>query len=347
VIISGPSGVGKDTIIDAMQRREPPHPRHYVITVTTRGIREREIDGVSYHFLSLDDYQRLDTAGGLLEASEVHGNCYGTPRDQVQSALSSGRDAILKIDVQGADKVREIVPDALLIFVVPPSLKALDARLVGRSTETPRDLEIRRSNAAIELSRMDEYDHVVINETDEVDRTAEQIDAIIAAEHDLYPARGPPRQYVVAVPPEVEVADLGTPGLDLYPHLVHREVVIIADTVRSDGNPGEMRLYRREEILQHSPQARVSPHDPGLKETLLSLEFAGQMPREVILIGVIPASTDSTIGLSPEVESALTNAGAAAANELGRVGFEITRRDQPLPMDLWWERMAGDEVAGQ
>jgi guanylate kinase len=189
VIISGPSGVGKDTIIDAMQRREPPHPRHYVITVTTRGIREGEIDGVSYHFLSLDDYQRLDTAGGLLEASEVHGNCYGTPRDQVQSALSSGRDAILKIDVQGADKVREIVPDALLIFVVPPSLKALDARLVGRSTETPRDLEIRRSNAAIELSRMDEYDHVVINETDEVDRTAEQIDAIIAAEHERFADR--------------------------------------------------------------------------------------------------------------------------------------------------------------
>jgi len=189
VIISGPSGVGKDTIIEAMQRREPPHPRHYVITVTTRGIREREIDGISYHFLSLDDYQRLDTAGGLLEASEVHGNCYGTPRDQVQSALSSGRDAVLKIDVQGADKVREIVPDALLIFVVPPSLEALDARLVGRSTETPRDLEIRRSNAAIELSRMDEYDHVVINETDEVDSTAEQIDAIIAAEHERFTDR--------------------------------------------------------------------------------------------------------------------------------------------------------------
>ncbi len=157
--------------------------------MTTRGIREREIDGVSYHFLSLDDYQRLDAAGGLLEASEVHGNCYGTPRDQVQSALSSGRDAILKIDVQGADKVREMVPGALLIFVVPPSLEALDARLVGRSTETPGDLEIRRSNAAIELSRMDGYDHVVINETDEVDSTAEQIDAIIAAEHERFADR--------------------------------------------------------------------------------------------------------------------------------------------------------------
>lgn len=189
MVISGPSGVGKDTIIEAMQRREPPHPRHYVITVTTRERRDSEIDGVSYHFLSLDDYRRLDAAEGLLEASDVHGNCYGTPRDQVQSALSSGRDAILKIDVQGADKVREKVPDALLIFVVPPSLEALDARLVGRSTETPEDLEIRRRNAAIELSRKDEYDHVVVNETDEIDRTAEQIDAIIAAEHERFADR--------------------------------------------------------------------------------------------------------------------------------------------------------------
>jgi guanylate kinase len=189
VIISGPSGVGKDTIIEAMQRREPPHPRHYVVTVTTRDRRRTEIDGVSYHFLSRDDYTRLDEAEGLLEASEVHGNCYGTPRDQVQSALSSGRDAILKIDVQGADKVRDKVPDTLLIFVVPPSLEALDARLVGRSTETPRDLEIRRRNAALELARKDEYDHVVVNETDQIDSTAEQIDSIIAAEHERHASR--------------------------------------------------------------------------------------------------------------------------------------------------------------
>jgi len=189
VIISGPSGVGKDTIIEAMQRRDPPHQRHYVITVTTRGRRETEIDGVHYHFLSIDDYGRLKEAEGLLEASEVHGNWYGTPRDQVQSALMSGRDAVLKIDVQGANKVRDKVPDALLIFVVPPSLEALDARLVGRSTEKPGDLEIRRRDAALELARKDEYDHVVVNETDQIDRTAEEIDAIIAREHELFADR--------------------------------------------------------------------------------------------------------------------------------------------------------------
>ena len=119
----------------------------------------------------------------------MHGNWYGTPRDQVQSALCSGRDAILKIDVQGAHKVRQKVRDALLIFVVPPSLEALQARLVGRSTESPADLERRRHDAEYELSRASDYDHVVVNETDQIDRTAERIDAIIAAEHARFPDR--------------------------------------------------------------------------------------------------------------------------------------------------------------
>ena len=100
-----------------------------------------------------------------------------------------GRDAVLKIDVQGAHKVRDEVPDALLIFVVPPSLEALEARLVGRSTETPSDLDVRRRNAANELSQQDQYDHVVVNETDQIDRTAEQIDAIITAEHERFAGR--------------------------------------------------------------------------------------------------------------------------------------------------------------
>ena len=189
VIISGPSGVGKDTIIAAMQARTPPHPRRYIVTVTTRDRRRNEVDGVSYHFVRPDDYERLRRASGLLEASQVHGNWYGTPRDQVQAALSAGHDAVLKIDVQGARKVHEKVPEALLIFVVPPSLEALEARLVGRSTESASDLERRRRDAAYELSRQADYDHVVINETDRIGDTAEQIDAIIAAEHERHPGR--------------------------------------------------------------------------------------------------------------------------------------------------------------
>ena len=189
VIISGPSGVGKDTIIDAMKRREPEHPRRYVITVTTRDPRESETDGVHYHFYSVDDYQRLVASEGLLEASLVHDHWYGTPRDQVQSAIRSGRDAILKIDVQGADKVRARIPDALLVFVVPPSLEELQRRLRARRTESPEQLELLLRNAKIEMARMGEFDHVVVNETDKVDETAEAIDGIIAAEHRRYADR--------------------------------------------------------------------------------------------------------------------------------------------------------------
>ena len=140
------------------------------------------------------------------------------------------------------------------------------------------------------------------------------------------------------LPEEIEVADLGTPGLDLYPHLVHRDVVIIADTVRSDGEPGELRVYQRDEILQHSPQARVSPHDPGLKETLLSLEFADHLPEHVVLVGVIPVSTESAVGLSPQVADALEAAGSAIAQELQTLGFDCPRRTEPTEMDVWWEK---------
>ncbi|CAN5637451.1 guanylate kinase [soil metagenome] len=189
VIISGPSGVGKDTIIAAMQERLPSHPRHYVITCTTRARRAYEEDGRDYLFVTADDFVRLRDAEALLYASQVHGNWYGTPRDQVRSALASGRDAILKIDVQGAHKVREAISGALLIFVVPPSLEALEERLVGRSTESAADLARRRQDAADELARQGEYDHVVVNETGQIGRTAEQIDAIIAAEHKRHPQR--------------------------------------------------------------------------------------------------------------------------------------------------------------
>ena len=189
IIISGPSGVGKDTIIEAMKRREPEHPRRYVITVTTRERRDTETDGVHYHFYSVDDYQRLVANEGLLEASLVHDHWYGTPRDQVQAAIRSGRDAVLKIDVQGADKVRARIPDALLIFVVPPSIEELERRLRERRTESPEQLELRLRNAKIEMARMGEFDHVVVNQTDMVDDTAEAIDDIIAAEHRRYADR--------------------------------------------------------------------------------------------------------------------------------------------------------------
>lgn len=188
VIISGPSGVGKDTIIEALRAR-PGTDYHYVVTCTTRAPRTGEVDGSSYHFVTLDEFLRLRDTGELLEANEVHEHWYGTPRGQVAAALAAGKDAILKIDVQGARVVKERVPDALLIFLVPPSLEALFQRLRSRATETAEELEVRQRNAAIELARQGDYDHVVVNETGEVQRTAAEIEAIIAQEKRRRPDR--------------------------------------------------------------------------------------------------------------------------------------------------------------
>ena len=189
VIISGPSGVGKDTIIDAMHERTHDPEYVYVITCTTRAPRPGEIDGVDYHFVSREEFLRLRAARQLLETNEVHGNWYGAPRDQVRRAVLAGRHAILKIDVQGAQIVKEQVTEALLIFVVPPTLETLFSRLRTRATESADELELRQRNAAIELARQDDYDYVVTNETGQVERTASLIDEIIADEHRRDPDR--------------------------------------------------------------------------------------------------------------------------------------------------------------
>lgn len=182
VIISGPSGVGKDTIIEALRVRAHEPEFLYVVTCTTRSPRPGEQNGVDYQFLTRDDFLRLRAARQLLEANEVHGNWYGSPRDQVREAVTAGRHAILKIDVQGAQVVKEQVSEAVLIFVVPPSLETLFARLRARATETADELELRQRNAAVEIARQDDYDYVVVNETGQVERTAERIDEIIADE---------------------------------------------------------------------------------------------------------------------------------------------------------------------
>lgn len=188
-IISGPSGVGKDTIIEAMRRLPGGNEHHYVVTCTTRPRRPGETDGVSYHFLNAETFARLRDAGGLLEANNVHGHWYGTPRAEVADALAAGKDVILKIDVQGAQAVKERVADALLVFVVPPSLETLFQRLKSRATETADELEVRQRNAAVELARQDDYDYVVVNETGQVERVAERIDSIIRLEKRKHPTR--------------------------------------------------------------------------------------------------------------------------------------------------------------
>ncbi|OGO52912.1 MAG: guanylate kinase [Chloroflexi bacterium RBG_16_70_13] len=189
VIVSGPSGVGKDSVIGEIRRvpRDPDY--HYVVTCTTRPRRSYEIDDVHYHFLSEAEFMRLRDEGELLEANEVHGNWYGTPRADVRDALRQGHDVILKIDVQGAAVVKQKVPEALLIFLVPPSLEDLFGRLQARATESADELDIRQRNAALELARQSDYDHVVVNETGQIERTARRIHDIITREKAANPDR--------------------------------------------------------------------------------------------------------------------------------------------------------------
>jgi guanylate kinase len=189
VIVSGPSGVGKDTVISSLCTIPTDPERYFVVTCTTRPRREYEVDGVHYHFMTDEEFTAKREAGGFLEANVVHGHWYGTPRDQVREALAVGRDAILKIDVQGAAVVKQKVPEALLVFLVPPSLEDLFSRLQARATETADELDIRQRNAALELARQEDYDHVVRNETGEVARTAARVDEIIRAEKAAHPDR--------------------------------------------------------------------------------------------------------------------------------------------------------------
>jgi guanylate kinase len=189
VIVSGPSGVGKDTVISALCLVPTDPQRYFVVTCTTRPRREYEVDGVHYHFLSEAEFEHKREVGGFLEANLVHGHWYGTPRDEVRAALADGRDAILKIDVQGAAVVKQKVPEALLVFLVPPSLEDLFSRLQARATESADELDIRQRNAALELARQEDYDHVVRNETGQVALTAARINEIIRAEKAAHPDR--------------------------------------------------------------------------------------------------------------------------------------------------------------
>lgn len=180
-VLSGPSGVGKDTVLAELKKRGL--PMHFVITCTTRARRNGETDGVSYFFADRETFSRLRESGELLEWAAVHGNFYGTPRRQVREALASGRDAMLKIDVQGAAKVRAQVPEAVLIFLAPPSIEDLVERLTNRGTETEQERRLRLADAEREMAQLPLFDYVVVNHHGKVEQTVEQIVAIITAEH--------------------------------------------------------------------------------------------------------------------------------------------------------------------
>jgi len=176
-VISGPSGVGKGTLTQELLRRVP--SLTHSISATTRKPRPGEVDGRDYFFLSEDEFKRRIGEGDFLEWAVVHGNCYGTLKSVVGRMLSGGQDVVLEIDVQGALQVKGEMPEAVLIFIQPPSPEALTARLETRNTETEEELARRLKNAESEMLLAEKYDYVVIN--DEIDRAVSELEEIVRA----------------------------------------------------------------------------------------------------------------------------------------------------------------------
>ena len=189
VVVSGPSGVGKSTIVAELARRRPQVVP--IVTATTRARRDDEMDGVHYHFISDEAFHALIERDGLLEHANNHGFWYGTPIDQVRGILAAGRDAILTISPEGARNVRRLVPDALTIFVMPPSMEDLAHRLRGRGSESEASIERRRRDAERWMAEAGDYDHVVVNETGRPQQAADRIWEIIQAEARRDPPRRP------------------------------------------------------------------------------------------------------------------------------------------------------------
>ena len=179
IVISGPSGVGKDTVLRRLFELDP--KLKYSVSYTTRPSRPGEIDGQSYSFVNEAEFLSLIEQKEFLEWAKVYDHYYGTSRRRVEDALNRGEDIILKIDVQGASFVRKRKPDGLFIFITPPSTEELLRRLTGRNTDSGEGLALRQREALIELGLAKDYEHVVCNR--DVDETAAEILALIAAEH--------------------------------------------------------------------------------------------------------------------------------------------------------------------
>lgn len=180
VIVSGPSGVGKDATLNRMKDQGTPF--YFVVTATTRPIRPNEVDGIDYHFVSMSEFAGMIDEGELLEYAIVYGDYKGIPKKHVRQALQSGQDVIMRIDVQGAATMRKLIPNAVTIFLTAENEDELVRRLNERKTEAPDQLKMRIATARQEMKRIMEFDYVVINRGDELQDTVEQVLSIIRAE---------------------------------------------------------------------------------------------------------------------------------------------------------------------
>jgi guanylate kinase len=180
VVLSGPSGVGKDTLLKRLKERG--YDFAFVVTMTTRPRRANEVDGVDYIFVGKSEFADMMQQDELLEHSLVYGDYKGIPKQQVRDAMRSGKDVMMRIDVQGAAKIRAIVPNAVTIFLAPESETELERRLAERKTETLENLKIRIATAREEMKRISEFDYVVVNHANHQDEAVNQIVAIVTAE---------------------------------------------------------------------------------------------------------------------------------------------------------------------
>lgn len=178
LVVSGPSGAGKGTICQLLRERLP--ELGYSISVTTRQPRNGEVDGVSYFFKTVPQVQEMIAAGELLEYAEVYGNYYGTPRKYVMEQLNSGKDVLLEIDIQGALQIKKRFPEGVFVFIVPPSLDELSARIYKRGTDSEDVIRRRMASAAGELSYAAEYDYIIVN--DIAEKAAQKVLTIMEAE---------------------------------------------------------------------------------------------------------------------------------------------------------------------
>ena len=179
-ILSGPSGVGKDAVLNRMKASD--YPMKYITTLTTRPRRANEKDDVDYHFTSTGVFQAMIRNNELLEWAEVYGNLYGVPKEPVKQAFGQGQDVMLKVDIQGVANIRKIVPGAITIFLMPSSVEELELRLKRRHTESAFDLSRRLKIAESEIKELSLFDYVVVNRESEIDKAVADIKAIITAE---------------------------------------------------------------------------------------------------------------------------------------------------------------------